>query len=86
MSTPATDPPESFPAQLLRLHEALADRTNAWNDALDECEKLRRELAEARAKRDNARKEDERFRNVMQDYKWPKHTFSWDDRSGTSAT
>jgi hypothetical protein len=40
---------------------------------------------EAINQRNEARKEAERFRNVIQDCKWPKHTFSWDDRSGTSA-
>ena len=42
------------------------------------------ELADAKEQRDNARKEAERFRNVIQDCKWPKHVFSWENKNQTS--
>jgi DNA repair ATPase RecN len=56
---------------------ALSDFRQADTDSI----RALHERNEAREERDNARKEAERFRNVIQDCKWPKHVFSWENKN-----
>ena len=71
-----------------RLTRELADARRVRDNALSDyrqadTDSIRALYArnEAREERDNARKEAERFRNVIQDCKWPKHAFSWENQT-----
>jgi chromosome segregation ATPase len=68
------------------LANAIRERDNALSDyrqADTDSIRALHERNEAREDRDNARKEAERFRNVIQDCKWPKHAFSWENQTQT---
>jgi chromosome segregation ATPase len=68
------------------LADARRERDNARSDhhqADTDIIRALHERNEAREDRDSARKEAERFRNVIQDCKWPKHAFSWENQTQT---
>jgi septal ring factor EnvC (AmiA/AmiB activator) len=68
------------------LANAIRERDNALSDyrqADTDSIRALHERSEAREDRDSAHKEAERFRNVIQDCKWPKHAFSWENQTQT---
>jgi chromosome segregation ATPase len=68
------------------LADAIREKDNAISDyrqADTDSIRALHERNEAREDRDSAHKEAERFRNVIQDCKWPKHAFSWENQTQT---
>jgi hypothetical protein len=53
--------------ELFLMQDKCDNRTNAWNAALDECERLRRESLEYREQRDQLAAAIRRHRDAMQD-------------------